>query len=78
MKINMKKLLPYFILIALTGTLTGCNLAEDKPYEYYTLHPEELSRDYNYCEKHPSADVCLNIVKKYLLDYRQMLILFTY
>lgn len=62
---NIKKYTSYCIIIVLSSILSGCDLKEEKSYEYYALHPEELRYDYNYCEKHPSSGVCINIVKKY-------------
>jgi hypothetical protein len=67
MQFNIKKIIcccaPIF---GLSTFLSGCgDLQEEKPYEYYTLHPSELYHDYKYCETHPSAGVCINIVKKY-------------
>ncbi len=64
-KNNMKRFVPYFAAIALSSTLTGCCLEEEKSYEYYLEHPAELYHDYRYCETHPSAGVCFNIVSKY-------------
>jgi len=63
--LNLKRLMPSLTMLALSSILSGCDLKEEKTYEYYVLHPEELRHDYNYCEKHPSAGVCINIVKKY-------------
>ena len=62
---NMKKLIPYLTVIALSCPLAGCFLEEEKSYEYYVMHPVELYHDYEYCDHHPSSGVCFNIIKKY-------------
>ena len=60
-----KKFIPYFTVMALSSALAGCDWKNEKSYEYYSYHPEELQHDYRYCEQHPSSGVCFNIVKKY-------------
>ena len=61
---QIKKLLPSLMMLVSASNLIGCN-TEEKSYEHYAMHPEELVNDYKYCETHPGAGVCMNIVQKY-------------
>ena len=61
----MQRFALHAMLLVGSTMLSGCSWKEEKSYDYYVAHPQELYHDYKYCEMHPSAGVCANIVKKY-------------